>query len=86
LERKHQRVVSSGHGPPLRQLARRSRDLGDPGAEEEEEWEMAPKQSKANFSSNATMQGQQTTRAAERRCEKARNAPEEKHTFRLSTQ
>ncbi|CAM6018883.1 unnamed protein product [Sphagnum balticum] len=41
LERKHQRVVSSGRGPPLLQLARWSHDLGDPGAqEEEEEWEM----------------------------------------------
>jgi hypothetical protein len=39
LERKHQSVVGSGRGPPLRQLARRSRDLGDLGAEEEEEKE-----------------------------------------------
>ncbi len=41
LEHKHQSVVGSGRGPPVRQLARRSRDLGDLGAEEEEEgWEM----------------------------------------------
>jgi hypothetical protein len=40
LERKHQRVVASGRGPPLRQLARGSCDLGDLGAEEEEEWEI----------------------------------------------
>jgi hypothetical protein len=41
LEHKYQRVVGSGRGPPLRQLARRSRNLGDLCAEEEkEEWEM----------------------------------------------
>jgi hypothetical protein len=42
LEHKHQSVVGNGRGPPVRQLARRSRDLGDLGAEEEEEegWEM----------------------------------------------
>jgi hypothetical protein len=39
LGRKHQRVVGSGRGLHLRQLARRSRDLGDLGAKEEEEWE-----------------------------------------------